>query len=283
MKVQNLFLLLIALFSSHLHAQTEENEKYTANNKGKFYISWGGNRGDYSKSDITFKGEHYNFTIKDATAHDLPKGYNIDYINPTRMTIPQTNLKIGYFISNHYSITFGIDHMKYVMDRNRTRVLNGSVNFPEGNVNEPFNANFNNEEFFVSEDFLKFEHTNGLNYVSLAVHRHDDVSGLFHINNTDKIQVNMVEGFGAGVLYPKTNTTLLGNERYDEFHISGYGLSIDAGVNITIFKHFFIEADLKGGYIDMPDIRTTMNSADSASQHFFFLERIISLGSKFRI
>lgn len=283
MKFKNLLLLLIVILSIHLHAQTEENVKYTANNKGKFFISWGGNRGDYSKSDITFKGEHYNFTIKDATAQDVPKGYHIDYINPTRMTIPQTNLKIGYFISNHYSITFGVDHMKYVMDRNRTRVLNGFINFPEGDVNEAFNANFNNEEFFVSEDFLKFEHTNGLNYVSLAVHRHDDVSSLFHINNTDKLQVNMVEGVGAGVLYPRTNTTLLGNERYDEFHISGYGISIDAGINITFFKYFFIEADLKGGYIDMPDIRTTMDSADSASQHFFFLERIISLGSKFRV
>lgn len=283
MKFQNLLLLLLAILSTNLYAQIEENTKYTANNKGKFFISWGGNRGNYSKSDITFKGEHYNFTIKDATAHDVPKGYHIDYINPTRMTIPQTNLKVGYFISNHYSIAFGVDHMKYVMNRNRTRVLNGFINFPEGDANEAFNANFNDEEFFVSEDFLKFEHTNGLNYVSLAMNRHDDVSSLFHINDIDKIQVNMLEGIGAGLLYPRTNTTLLGNDRYDEFHISGYGLSIDTGINVTFFKYFFIEADLKGGYIDMPDIRTTMDPADSASQHFFFIERIISLGSKFRI
>ena len=52
---------------------------------------------------------------------------------------------------------------------------------------------------------------------------------------------------------------------------------------LNFFKHFFIEADLKGGYIDMPDIRTTMNTTDSASQHFFYLQRIFSVGGIFRI
>jgi hypothetical protein len=55
----------------------------------------GGNREVYSKSDITFKGNNYNFTLENAA--DKPKGWHIDYINP-RMTIPQTNLRIGYFL-----------------------------------------------------------------------------------------------------------------------------------------------------------------------------------------
>jgi hypothetical protein len=28
------------------------------------------------------------------------------------------------------------------------------------------------------------------------------------INNTDKIQINLTEGVGVGLLYPKTNATL---------------------------------------------------------------------------
>jgi len=39
--------------------------RYTASNKGKFYIYWGGNRGYYTNSDIRFRGEGYDFTIKD--------------------------------------------------------------------------------------------------------------------------------------------------------------------------------------------------------------------------
>jgi hypothetical protein len=59
-------------------------------------------------------GKDYNFTIENMVAHD-DKGWHVDYINPVKMTIPQTNFRIGYFINDHYSIALGVDHMKYVM------------------------------------------------------------------------------------------------------------------------------------------------------------------------
>jgi hypothetical protein len=36
-----------------------------------------------------------------------------------QMTIPQTNFRMGYFISDHYSLA-GVDHMKYVLTQNQT-------------------------------------------------------------------------------------------------------------------------------------------------------------------
>jgi MFS family permease len=95
--------------------------------------------------------------------------------------------------------------------------------------------------------------------------------------------INITEGFGAGILYPKTDTTLLGQERHDDYHISGYGLSAGFGLNITFLKHFFIQADLKGGYINMPDVKISTNAYDSASQDFLFLQNNILIGGKFRI
>jgi hypothetical protein len=47
-----------------------------------------------------------------------------------------------------------------------------------------------------------YEHTDGLNYVNTEFSRHD-ISKLFKIKNTDKIQVNVTEGLGIGILYPK--------------------------------------------------------------------------------
>ena len=44
-----------------------------------------------------------------------------------------------------------------------------------------------------------------------------------------------------------------------------------------------MQLDLKGGYINMPDIRTTSNTAESASQHFTYLQRIIAFGGIFNI
>lgn len=277
------FLFIFSLIQLHAFGQDVEAIKYTDSNKGKFFISWGGNRESFSKSDIHFKGENYDFIIKDATARDKPKGWHIDYINPTRITIPQTNLKIGYFISDNYTVSFGADHMKYVMERGKTRTLDGYVNLPITEEGSQFNGTFDNEDTFLHEDFLGFEHTNGLNYVYLEIARNDDISSIFKLKNTDKFQINITEGFGAGILYPKTNTVLLLKEKYDEFHISGYGISLNAGINFTFFKHFFMQLDMRGGYIDMPNIRTTSNSAESASQEFFYLQRVISFGGIFRL
>jgi hypothetical protein len=111
----------------------------------------------------------------------------------------------------------------------------------------------------------------------------DDISSLFKLPNTDKFQINITEGLGAGLLYPKTNTTLLGKDRYDEFNVAGYGLSAKVGLNFTFFKHFFIQTELKGGYIDMNNIRTTKSAADSAEQNFWFFQRVIAIGGIFRI
>ncbi|TDE07082.1 hypothetical protein [Flavobacterium sandaracinum] len=271
---------LTILFTNNTIAQktTEIQNKYTTHNKGKFFISWGGNRDNYSKSDITFKGKDYNFTLENVQAHDKPKGWHIDYINPSRMTIPQTNFRMGYFISDHYSIAIGVDHMKYVMTQNKAVDIDGFYPNP-GSYDEILP----NNQVLLTEQFLKFEHTDGLNYVNTEFSRHDDISSMFAIENTDKIQVNLTEGVGFGLLYPKTNTTLLGKDRHDDFHVSGFGTSLKAGLNVTFFKHFYLQGELKGGYINMPDIRTTQNTEDSASQDFLFFQRIIALGGIFRI
>ena len=272
--------LTFCVFSQYTFSQeTVENpEKYTAHNKGKFYIFWGGNRESFSKSDIRFKGADYDFTLHNVAAHDKPKGFHIDYFNPARMTIPQTNLRIGYFISDHYNISIGFDHMKYVMYNDRRVSYSGYYPNPG-----TYNENPANGELTLDEDFLLFEHTDGLNYVNTEISRVDDISKLFKINNTDKIQVNITEGIGGGFLYPKTNTTLLGKDRYDEFNIAGYGVSAKVGLNITFFKYFFIQTELKGGYIEMNNIRTTQDKADSAEQNFWFLQKILTIGGIFRI
>lgn len=272
-------LFFCAIFQ-HISAQDVQvnPEKYTAHNKGKFYIFWGGNREDYSKSDIRFKGKDYDFTLYNVDAHDKPKGFHIDYFNPIRMTIPQTNLRIGYFITDKYNISIGFDHMKYVMFQDRA--VDYSGNYPnQGSYGETLP----NGQILLTEDFLTFEHTDGLNYVNTEIARVDDISKWFKIPNTDKIQINLTEGVGGGFLYPKTNTKLLGKERYDEFHVSGYGLSAKAGLNVTFFKYFFIQGELKGGYINMNDIRTTKDKADRAEQDFWFFQRILVIGGIFRI
>lgn len=272
----------MTLFAATQKFNAQENtanpDKYTAHNKGKLYIFWGGNRESFSKSDIHFKGDNYNFTLHNVAASDKPKGWQIDYINPARMTIPQTNLRIGYFISDHYNISIGVDHMKYVIYNDRR--VNYSGSYPNSGS---YNENPANGQLTLDEDFLLFEHTDGLNYINTEIARVDDISQLFGLPNTDKFQINLTEGLGAGILLPKTNSTLLGKERHDDFNLAGYGLSAKVGLNFTFFKHFFIQTELKGGFIEMNNIRTTQSTADSAEQNFWFFQRIITVGGIFRL
>ena len=272
-------LFVIALITSFsTFGQDVTNIKYTSTNKGKFFVYWGGNRETYSKSDITFTGKDYNFTLENVPAHDKPKGWHIDYFNPARMTIPQTNFKLGYFISDHYNISIGVDHMKYVMHQNVPVTISGS--YPNaGNYGETLP----NSQVLLTEEFLTFEHTDGLNYINTEIARFDDVSKLLHLPNTDKFQVNTVVGAGFGLLYPKTNAKVFNKPRHDDFHVSGWGTGVKAGLNFTFFKHFFIQTELKGGYINMQDIRTTGSTNDKASQDFLFLQKIIVIGGIFRI
>jgi len=277
--------LVIVLLSITSFSQTEisvdlpiQKEKYTTHNKGKFFFYWGGNRAYYSTSDIRFTGSDYDFTLNNATAHDRPKGYHIDYINPSKITIPQTNFRMGYFFNDHYNISIGWDHMKYVMYQDK--VVSYSGNYPnEGTFGESLPGN----QLLLTENFLTFEHTDGLNYIHPEITRVDDISNWLSLPNTDKFQINLSEGFGAGVLLPKTNTKLFAKERYDEFHLSGFGVSAKAGLTFTFYKHFFIQTELKTGYIEMNDIRTTFDAADKAQQNFWFLESTIAFGGIFKI
>ncbi|UUC45075.1 hypothetical protein [Flavobacterium cerinum] len=272
--------LTFCVFSQYTFAQEEavRPEKYTAHNKGKFYIFWGGNRANFTDSDIHFRGADYDFTLHNVEAQDKPKGWHVDYINPGRMTIPQTNLRVGYFITDKYNISIGVDHMKYVMRQDQVARISG--NYPSTYDQTVVN---NGMVDLTDESFLTFEHTDGLNYINTEFSRVDDISKWFGITDTDIFQINVTEGVGGGVLFPKTNAKLFNKERHDDFHISGFGLSAKAGLNLTFFKHFFIQAELKGGYINMNDIKTTYSNDDKASQHFMFLERVIAFGGIFRI
>jgi hypothetical protein len=62
---------------------------------------------------------------------------HVDYING-KMTIPQTNFRIGYFINDHYSIALGVDHMKYVMAQNQVANITGNIN-----TGTPFDGVYN--------------------------------------------------------------------------------------------------------------------------------------------
>lgn len=240
--------------------------------KGDIYFYWGWNRGFYTDSDIHFKGEHYDFQLDNVVGKDRQTEFNLDpYLNPGKLTIPQTNFRIGYFINDHYNVSFGFDHMKYVVKQNQIVKINGEIE----DTGMSYDGRYDNDDIVISPDFLEFEHTDGLNYINLSFRRVDQILDL------KKVSLNVTGGVDAGVLVPRTDSELLNFGENDKYHLSGFGGSLVVGLNVTFFNHFFVQSELKGGYINMPDMRTTGSKMDSASQSFFFGQYNIVFGGVF--
>ncbi len=281
MKANYICTLVLLLNISFIQGQQRNDValKNKPTNKGKFFAHWGWNWASYSDSDIRFKGENYDFVLSDVKARDTPSKFSFKkYFGLTNITKPQTNFRIGYFFKENYTISIGVDHMKYVVNNDQFVTIDGTITI--GNLK--YDGIYNNQKIQLTEDFLRLEHTDGLNYLNIELKRFDNIDHWFGFNSKN-LQVNLTEGFGVGVLYPKTDTSLLGKERHDDYHLSGWGVSAIAGLNVTFLKHFYIQSAYKIGYIDMPDVKTSLNTLESASQSFFFFENNIVIGGKFRL
>lgn len=264
---KKILLIVLSIFQTALiFAQSEPAYK-----KGTFFAFWGWNRSAYTNSDIHFKGNDYDFTLRKVKASDRQSKISYrNYLRLDRITIPQTNLRVGYFIKDNLAITLGVDHMKYVMNQNQTVDIDGSVKPGyESHVNSDGSIK-------LTDDFLAFEHTDGLNYINAELEYYKN----FYHNGI--LKINGLIGGGAGFLMPRSNVTLMGNERHDAFHLAGFGLSAKAGLDVNLWNLFFLRTEVKEGYINMPSIRTTASSDDKAHQAFWFAEMTYTFGFNWR-
>lgn len=63
-----------------------------------------------------------------------------------------------------------------------------------------YNGFYTNADIVLTEDFLLFEHTDGLNYENVELRRLDA------LYERKKFSINVEEGLGIGFVYPRTNT-----------------------------------------------------------------------------
>jgi hypothetical protein len=265
------FLILASLLSSSFFAQSSYPVTVE---KGSFYFYWGWNRAYYSPSTLHFRGNTYDFQLYDVVAVDRQSPFSTSlYLNPKKMTIPQYNARIGYYFKNDWQISLGVDHMKYVLVHDQPSTINGYIY----NSGTSYDGVYDNQPFSIGQDFLKFEHTDGLNYINTELRKSKI---LF---SSKWFVPSILVGGGFGVLLPKTNSTLLANPRYDAFHLAGYGVNGVVALNLNFLKYFFIQGETKMGFVHMPDIRTTMNASDKASQAFLYTQFNVNFGLQFTI
>ena len=272
-------LLILCLFFSlsnlNLNAQEISGHQWDIKkvNKGKLFIFAGWNWARYTSSDIHFKGVNHNFTLSKVKAEDRPSKFSAElYLNPKNISIPQTNLKIGYFFHNNWNLAFGIDHMKYVVTPLQTVGIDGQIQ-----TGSSYDGVYDNDQIKIWQSFLEYEHTDGLNFIHFEINRFD------RLITTRFFDFNVIEGLSFGPIVPRTDVTLLNQGEWDKYHLAGYGSGLKLGLNITFFNYFHIQSEAKGGFIHLPDVKTTPVKTDKASQSFWYFQHNFLFGAVFPI
>ncbi|OUT99604.1 MAG: hypothetical protein CBB92_05220 [Flammeovirgaceae bacterium TMED32] len=82
-------------------------------------------------------------------AKDRPTKFGLDpYFYPLKVSMPQTNWRIGYYLSDHWLISLGQDHMKYVMQNDELVDINGNID-----LNGVWDGVYANESIVLHQDF----------------------------------------------------------------------------------------------------------------------------------
>ncbi|MFK8055553.1 MAG: hypothetical protein AB8F78_05480 [Saprospiraceae bacterium] len=270
-------LLITALslvFCLDSSAQTSTNvviPKAKADKTGSFYASWGWNEDRYTKSDIQFIGDNYDFTLSDVKGTQRQEKFTVNrFLNPATVSIPQFNFRLGYYLSNDFDIFGGVDHMKYVVLEGQNVPISGSIR----NSETVHDGEYAGELKEITNDFLDYEHTDGLNFVFIGARKS-------HTFFTKKwVSLGAYETFAVGVMRPRSDVTLLGKERHDEYNIAGLAFSASGGLELGLWRHFFLQSEMKGGFTTMPWIRTTFEKADKAKQNFWFGQAVVQFGGR---
>ena len=271
--------LLLALLSvlpkGELRAQTAKHERWAPTDRtGSWYASYGWNEDRYTDSDIRFFGTDHDFTLHGVEAHQRQKPFTVqEFLNPLTITIPQFNLRVGYYLRDDLDISVGMDHMKYVVRQGQFVKITGYIRGTEG----PFDNEYAGERRRITRNWLEFEHTDGLNWFHVALRKHQ------RLWQWRWVDLRAFESFGVGGLTPRTDATILGKERHDKYRLAGYALGASGGLNLTLWRRFFLESELKGGFFHVTGARTSQDAADRARHHGFFGQAIVVFGGRWAV
>jgi hypothetical protein len=245
-------------------------------NAHRFFVHWGYNESVFTRSDIHFHGNGYNFTLHNLRARDRPSPFNSrDYLNPAYITIPQFNVRAGFFLNNRISVSLGQDHMKYVVDQNQTTTITGNIQSPASYV---YAGNYSGDSILLTPDFVRFEHTDGFNLVSA------DVEYALPFLPSKKCWFEWNSSVGAALMVPRTQAWVLNKGKNTNFHIAGFAFSARTGVSFHFLKALYFQADVRSGWARLGDVLINdPQDTDRAAHHVGFLEWYAVFGGRFRL
>jgi len=257
-------ILLFILSTSISFSQYRKAKTKRSWSAGTLFFYWGYNRSVYTNSNLNFIGTGYDFTLNDAKGVDRPSEDLKTYFSLQTITVPQFNFRIGYNIKNNWAISFGYDHMKYVLVDNHPYALSGYIKPGVDNVTN-WSGNYNNELVTTKQETFHYENTNGMNYIRAELARIDQwyrsEGGIFAVSTSF--------GLSSGGILNVNDFTFAGRKDNVTISMSGFGISAHAGARFEFWKHFFIQGNLAGGFINQMRVDTRPDDYNSYAKQKF--------------
>jgi hypothetical protein len=262
-------ILLFVFFSENINAQLKDSNK-------AWSFSWGYNRAWFSNSDLHIKGGNKeDFTVYNVTAKDRPTKFTIkNYFGIQHIWIPQYNYRFGYRINKNWAISLGLDHMKYVMDNDQYAQVSGVIS---QEASPKYAGSYLDTRMLISQDFLKFEHTDGLNLLSFDAEYYIQL----FVNKKNTLGVYLQSGVGGIFVIPRSDVRIFEKGLNNRFHLAGYSISAKSGPEFRFYKRYFLRSQVRFGGIYLPDVLTANDDPIRIEHGFTFLQWNVTAGLYF--
>ncbi|MFA7272423.1 MAG: hypothetical protein WC044_01065 [Crocinitomicaceae bacterium] len=273
-------LAIVALSISFI-GQAQSGKKKESTAKGTIFVYWGYNRTHYTKSNLRCVGPGYDFTLAGAKAIDRPEPLSAKmYLSLDHITVPQFNLRIGYYFKKNWAWSIGYDHFKYVFNDQNHVSLSGHID-PGVDTLSNWSGTYNGTPVITDYKNFHYENTNGMNYIRAELMRSFN---LYKGGREGKFKVTGNLGLSTGIIMSVNDFNFAGTFDRVTYSISGFGVSASSGLRLEFFKHLFLQGNLNTGFVNQMHVRTRPNDPSSyAKQKLGFLEYNCVLGGLFYI
>lgn len=166
--------------------------------------------------------------------------------------------------------------MKYVVQQDQKVVISGVIS--EG-ISPKYAGAYLNDTITILSDFLKYEHSDGLNLVTLDFEFLSPIVESPH--SKFKFDINL--GLGGIWVVTKTKIDILGEGIDNDFHVAGFALSGKVGPRFEFWNRLFILSEFKTGYMAVSDVLIENAAPKKANQTIIFFEYYVVAGAMFRL
>lgn len=262
------FILFSLLLIGYQGASSQLKPKLNTNGKGAIFAQVSYNSSIYSKSNVSFVSNTYDFTLNNTMVRDNIEGNGLNSFFSS--SSPQFGVKIGYYVAVKWAIVASFDRYNTFLVDQQNVGLNGT--FAPG-TNSKYSGPYD-EEITLDRNDFNLAQRNGINYFAIGVQRADQ---LFK-SRSAAFSFQTVYGLKIGGLFTKVDFT------YDDYttrgisSFSGFGLSANLGLKFDFWQHVFLQLGVDGGLLNQGKIKTSNTQGETAKQVVGFFSPNVSLG-----